>query len=133
MSSNHPDEWVEALARKRWERATFATSMSPWDDLPPKSPHRRQFMDNARADLDAVVPLIQADTPKPADLFDDEEWGIIVDALIEHRASAEKRKGVNPFSTSNHRADLCADLIGRINALPQSNNRARAVGGGEPE
>ena len=48
--------------------------------------------------------------------LDREQWGVIVDALIEHRGSADARKKVNSESTSNVRADACLDLIGQINA-----------------
>lgn len=48
--------------------------------------------------------------------LDREEWGVIVDALIEHRESALFRVMVNSESTSNNRADMCLDLIGQINA-----------------
>lgn len=48
--------------------------------------------------------------------FDREEWGVIVDALIQHREHAKERKTVNSESTSNVRAEMCADLIRRINA-----------------
>lgn len=43
-----------------------------------------------------------------------EEWGVIIDALIEHRESAQLRKDVNSASTSDLRVGMCADLIARI-------------------
>jgi hypothetical protein len=46
--------------------------------------------------------------------LDRESWGVIIDALIEHRGSATKRKAGNSESTSDMRADLCAELIGQI-------------------
>jgi hypothetical protein len=48
--------------------------------------------------------------------FDRETWGVITDALIEHRASAQGRKDANAASTSDVRADLCAETIQRITA-----------------
>lgn len=44
-----------------------------------------------------------------------EEWGVVTDALIEHKASALARKAGNVESTSDERATMCTDLIGRIN------------------
>lgn len=46
-----------------------------------------------------------------------EEWGVVVDALIQHREHAEDRRAANPESTSDVRADMCVDLIQRINRL----------------
>lgn len=45
-----------------------------------------------------------------------EEWGVVTDALIEHRESAGVRKAANSESTSDDRATMCAALIGRIGA-----------------
>jgi hypothetical protein len=47
--------------------------------------------------------------------FDRETWGIITDALIEHRASAQGRKAANAASTSDVRAEMCAEAIAEIN------------------
>jgi hypothetical protein len=58
--------------------------------------------------------------------LDREQWGVVIDALIEHRASATRRKAGNSASTSDVRADMCADLIGQINAAA-----ARVARGGE--
>ncbi len=46
--------------------------------------------------------------------FDREEWGVIVDALIQHRAHADDRKRGNSESTSDVRASMCADIITRV-------------------
>lgn len=43
-----------------------------------------------------------------------EERGVIIDALIEHRASASRRAEVNPESTSDLRVEMCDDLILRL-------------------
>lgn len=48
--------------------------------------------------------------------LDRNQWGVVVDALIEHKRSAELRKDTNPASTSDERADLCDALIAVINA-----------------
>jgi hypothetical protein len=48
--------------------------------------------------------------------FNREEWGVITDALIQHRGHATERKSANSESTSDVRADMCADLIRRLNA-----------------
>jgi hypothetical protein len=62
------------------------------------------------------VDRVSADTTRGFPLWlDRETWGVITDALIEHRASAQNRKGANSASTSDVRADLCADTIRRIN------------------
>jgi hypothetical protein len=49
-----------------------------------------------------------------------EERGVIIDALIEHRASATQRKSTNPQSTSDERAAMCVDLIQRLGEHPRS-------------
>lgn len=48
--------------------------------------------------------------------LDREQWGIVMDALIEHRDSATKRKGANEASNSDARAETCLDVIGMIGA-----------------
>lgn len=47
--------------------------------------------------------------------LDRETWGVVTDALIEHRVSSRARKVANVESTSDIRADLCADAIRQIN------------------
>lgn len=46
--------------------------------------------------------------------FTAEERGVVIDALIEHAASAASRKRVNPESTSDDRVSMCEDLISRL-------------------
>jgi hypothetical protein len=46
--------------------------------------------------------------------FSREDWGVITDALIEHRESATRRKAANSESTSDERADTCVRLIETI-------------------
>lgn len=43
-----------------------------------------------------------------------EEWGVVIDALIEHQASASGRKSVNSESTSDVRSGICSGLIGML-------------------
>jgi len=43
-----------------------------------------------------------------------EEWGVVIDALIEHQASASARKSGNSESTSDVRVDTCSGLISMI-------------------
>jgi hypothetical protein len=47
--------------------------------------------------------------------FDREQWGVVVDALAQHRGHATERKSVNPASNSDERAEMCAEMIRRIN------------------
>jgi len=47
--------------------------------------------------------------------LDREQWGIVTDALIEHRASATARKGANSASNSDVRAEMCVQIIQTIN------------------
>jgi hypothetical protein len=67
--------------------------------------------------------------------FDDDEvmdWGIVIDALVEHRASAERRKAANSESTSDTRADACARMIAAIVADADAayhRSRARRAAG----
>jgi hypothetical protein len=49
------------------------------------------------------------------ELNSDEE-GIVIDALVEHAASARRRKDVNSASTSDVRAEICERIIRRITA-----------------
>lgn len=51
---------------------------------------------------------------------DREDWGVVIDALIEHRASSANRKNGNPESTSDARAEKCGELIGRITTAAKS-------------
>lgn len=48
--------------------------------------------------------------------LDREQWGIVVDALIEHSASATARKSANSESNSDTRAGIANALIAKINA-----------------
>lgn len=61
-----------------------------------------------------------------------EEWGVVIDALIEHQESALTHKAGNSESTSDERAAICADLIGRIGAAaaysPPRFDRSRGYG-----
>lgn len=51
--------------------------------------------------------------------LDREQWGVITDALIEHRASATARKGMNSASNSDVRAEMCVQLIQTINTAAE--------------
>jgi len=44
------------------------------------------------------------------------EWGIVIDALVEHAASARARKETNSASTSDFRAEACERMIQAIAA-----------------
>jgi len=57
--------------------------------------------------------------------LDREQWGIVIDALIEHAASAAARKHVNPESTSDVRVTMCNDLISLLNGRLGSSGSPR--------
>lgn len=46
--------------------------------------------------------------------MDRDQWGIVTDALIEHRANADSRKAANDASSSDIRADMCTTIIALI-------------------
>lgn len=48
--------------------------------------------------------------------LDREQWGVVIDALIEHHKHSTSRKAINPESTSDVRADECVRIIQTINA-----------------
>jgi hypothetical protein len=47
-------------------------------------------------------------------LFEDDDvmdWGVVIDALVEHAASSRARKAVNSASTSDERAEICERMV----------------------
>ena len=48
--------------------------------------------------------------------LDRHQWGVIIDGLVLQRAEALTRKAANEYSNSDERAEMCVDLIRRINA-----------------
>jgi hypothetical protein len=46
-----------------------------------------------------------------------ETWGLVIDALMEHQQSSEKRKAGNSASSSDMRAEACSYLIKLINHM----------------
>lgn len=80
-------------------------------------------------DDDEVTDLIDAyeaapgstgpqDTTRGASMWlSREDWGVVTDALMEHGASAGRRKDANPESTSDVRVDDCARMLVAIRDL----------------
>lgn len=44
-------------------------------------------------------------------ILDEEEQGILIDALIEHLSSSVSKKVINPESTSDIRSEICIRLL----------------------
>lgn len=79
----------------------------------------------------AFIETVGGDLPKPDERgfsmwFDREQWGAIMDGLIAELDISRKRKVRNSESTSDIRAQMCSDLIGRIGSV------AAAVGDDQP-
>jgi hypothetical protein len=108
------DERLAAIRARQWSADSYR-----WDEETKDYVHASTDLDVLCDEIDALRAQVAQAEAKIAALtalaFDRESWGLIVDALIEHRASAEQRKSANSASTSDIRADLCADLIVKIN------------------
>lgn len=67
----------------------------------------------ARVPADPERPIL-ADTRGATVWFSREDWGVVIDALIEHTASAQRRKAGNSESTSDVRVEACGRMIGAL-------------------
>lgn len=100
-----------------YDATTARDRVSDGDPLRPDDPEETGDRFVALSVGAALSPL-----PGPVDRvggsmwLDREDWGIVLDALIEHRASAEHRKAVNTESTSDVRVDTCVRLIRTMGA-----------------
>jgi len=111
------------------EREFFMVPGAPDDDYPDDEPEdecllncwgstREKYIEQFRVALNALaVRREEWDLRGGTAYFNLDEAGVVIDALIEHRASAEKRKSTNSASASDERANMCASLIGRLSTL----------------
>lgn len=79
-----------------------------------------EALHQAKEDEGAVEALARWDKRGGAVWFDRDEWGLVTDALIDLRASAEARKKGNPESTSDVRAAMCVSMLTRLNTASMS-------------